>query len=286
MGGAGAPARATLALGQDGSTAPATIELRVGGTPVATLSKGAQSGISVAYAGTYQPAPGTNGTVALAARATVALAQGTEQVDSPAVSVRVDTAPPTFGTVTAACSGGCKRDGTLAVSAQATDANAVTLSVSLSLAPGDARALTLSAGAYRADVALADFPFPYFSQAVTATVSATDAAGNVATAPLNVDVTRLRWATPAEATSPPQLTGAAIDPAGRIIVGGSNSKLYVYGPSGAAPTSLSVGSIGITAAPSVGPTAIWVGSEDGRVYAVKLDGSGILNGSGCNTEEA
>ena len=276
VGGAGASARATLVLGQDGSAAPATIELRAGALPIATLAKGVQSGISIAYAGTYQPAPGTNGTVALAARATVALAQGTEQVDSPAVSVRVDTAPPTFGTVTAACSGGCKRDGTLAVSAQATDANAVTASVSLSLAPGDERALTLSAGAYRADVALAGFPFPYFSQAVTATVRATDAAGNVATAPLNVDVTRLRWATPAEATSPPQLTGAAIDPAGRIIVGGSNSRLYVYGPSGAAPIPVTVGSIGITAAPSIGPTAIWVGSEDGRVYAVKPDGSDVL----------
>jgi hypothetical protein len=283
VGAAGVPVAATLVLGKAGSTAPATVELRAGAAPAGTLAKSSQTGTSVAYAGTYQPAPATNGAVALSVRATVALVQGTEQVASPGVTVRVDTAPPAIGAVTAACAGGCKRDGTLAVAAPVTDANAVTVSVSLSLAPADARPMTLSAGSYRADVALKDFPFPYFSQMATATVKATDAAGNEATSTADVPVTRLRWATPAEPASPPQLTGAAVDPTGRIIVGASNSKLYFYDPGGAAPTSVSVGSIGISAAPSVGPTAIWVGSEDGRVYAVKLDGSGILNGSGCNT---
>jgi hypothetical protein len=276
VGSGGVPATATLVLGKAGSTAPATVELQAGAASAGTLAKVSQAGTSAAYAGTYLPAPGTNGSVALAVRATVALAQGTEQVASPAVTVRVDTAPPAFGTVSAACAGECKRDGVLAVAAQVTDANAVTASVSLSLAPADARAMTLSAGSYRVDVALKDLPFPYFSQTVTATLKATDAAGNEATHPVDVLVTRLRWATPAEPASPPQLTGAAIDPAGRIIVGGSNSRLYFYDPSGAPPTSISVGSIGITAAPSVGPTAIWVGSEDGRLYAVKPDGSGVL----------
>jgi outer membrane protein assembly factor BamB len=49
---------------------------------------------------------------------------------------------------------------------------------------------------------------------------------------------------------------------------------------------LTLGNQAVTAAPSVGPTAIWVASGDGRVYAVALDGSGILNGSGCDTLSA
>jgi outer membrane protein assembly factor BamB len=42
----------------------------------------------------------------------------------------------------------------------------------------------------------------------------------------------------------------------------------------------------VTAAPSIGPTAIWVASNDGRIYAVALDGSGVLNAPGCDTLSA
>ncbi len=285
--GASATATATLTLASASLAAPASVQLRLGGSPVASLAlQGAPAGQVASYGGTWSPAAGQNGPGSLDATAAVDVAGTAVPVTSPAVAVTVDTQPPAIASGAATCTGGCKRDSTMSVSAEVTDASLLAVAVTLDLEPGRAVPVTRNGTVWSASVALAEWPFPFFAQTVNVTVRAADRAGNEATTVIPVDVTRLRWAMPAEPVTPPQLTGPAIDGSGNVIVGGSNSKLYFFDRSGTIVRSPVVGSIAIAAAPSVGPTAIWVASGDGRIYAVALDGSGVLNGGGCDTGSA
>lgn len=227
--GAGAAFSATLTLATASIAAPAQVALRLGGTQVATLPRqGAPAGQVATYAGTWSPGAGQNGPGSLDALATMDVGGATVPVASPAVAVTIDTLPPVIQNATAACAGGCKRDSALDVSAEATDPNMLAVAVTVDLEPGRPVPVTRSGNTWSASVALQEWPFPHFEKAVQVTVRAADLAGNEATVVLPVDVTRLRWAKAAEAVTPPQLTGPAIDANGAIVVGGSNSKLYFF----------------------------------------------------------
>jgi len=77
-------------------------------------------------------------------------------------------------------------------------------------------------------------------------------------------------------------TPSAIADDGTVVVGGSDGKLRFYLPNGdAAQAPLALASGAILQAPSIGAQAIWVGANDGKLYAVKLDGSGELSSRSC-----
>ncbi len=285
--GAGATFSATLTLASAGITAPASVGLRLGRVVVATLGmQGTPAGQVATYSGTWTPGAAQNGPGSLDVLATVDAAGTPVPVSSPAVPVIVDTLPPAIPNATAACAGGCKRDSTLDISADVTDTNLLAVAVSLDLGPGLPVAVTRGGGdTWSASVALGQWAFPHFQRTVQVTVRAADRAGNEATAVLPVDVTRLRWAYTSGATA---VTSPAVMADGTIVFGVSatSGQLRALNPdmSEAFPP-VTVGAQAVTAAPSLGPTAIWVASNDGKIYAVGL-GSGILNGTGCSTGSA
>jgi hypothetical protein len=285
--GTNATATATLTLASASLSAPASVQLRLAGAPVASLLlQGAPAGQVATYAAAWSPAAGQNGPGSLDATATVDVAGTAVPVTSPAVAVTIDTQAPAIASATAACSGGCKRDSTLDVSAEVSDANLLAVAVSLDLEPGRAVPVTRNGNVWSASVALAEWPFSYFAQTVNVTVRAVDRAGNEATTAIPVDVTRLRWAYTSGGTA---VTSPAITGNGTVVFGVSatSGQLRALHPDMTeAFMPLTLGNQAVAAAPSVGPTAIWVASGDGRVYAVALDGTGILNGSGCDTLSA
>ena len=285
--GTSAPVAATLTLATAGMQAPATVALRLGGSPVATLAlQGAPAGQIASYAGTWNPGSAQNGSGSLDVLASLDVAGAAVAVSSPPVAVTVDTVPPSIQAAGASCEGGCKRDSLLNVTADVTDASVVQVAVSVDLEPGRPVAVTRAGSIWSAAVALQDWPFPWFQRTAQVTVRATDLALNEATATLPVDVTRLRWAYASGATA---VTSPAVMSDGTIVFGVSatSGQLRALRPDMTeAFPPVTLGSQAVTAAPSIGPTAIWVASNDGRVYAVAHDGSGILNGSGCNTGSA
>jgi outer membrane protein assembly factor BamB len=113
-------------------------------------------------------------------------------------------------------------------------------------------------------------------------VRAVDAAGNATVQSLAVAATRLRWTYDAGA---PGVTSPAVSSDGTAFVGvtATTRQLRAIATDGTEVWATTVGTGAITASPSVGPSGIWAASQDGRIYAIKLDGSGILNGAGCNT---
>jgi hypothetical protein len=281
VGAAGKPVAATLTLGKTGSPAPATVALLAAGAPAGALALSAENGRDATYSGSYSPAAGAAGEVSLEA---VALVNG-EEIRSTAVTVTVDTLAPDVVVAGAACPprpAGCERDGLLHLRVASGAADVASVTATLDLDPTRKRPLALAAGEWVAEVPLGEYPFPHFSGPLQVTVTAEDQAGNAASSSTVVTVERLRWATAAETVSPPQLTGPAVDGAGKVLVGGSNARLYTFAPDGSAPSSVAVGSIAIAAAPSIGPTAIWVASQDGRIYALDAAGT-VLNAGGCNT---
>ncbi len=199
-----------------------------------------------------------------------------------------DTVNPVVATVTASCAPApCLRDGVLHVEATVTDdAGVLDASVSLDLPGGSPVAMTLVGTTWKADVELRSFGFPAFSQDVIATVTARDGARNPSDPQdaSGVAVTRLRWDrsidTGGAVVTP---TSPAVKADGTVVIGGSNGKLYFIAADGSdARAPLVVGAGPISAAPAVGASTIWIGSEDFTLYGVELDGSAVKAGVGVN----
>ena len=257
------------------AVAVAGVALEVDGVRTGTSGPSSQQGLVASYTIHFSPAAATQGAVTLRG---VAEPGPTEIVSAPVVVIG-DVVAPTVSTPGLSCAHNpCWRDDVVTVSATVGEPYVAGVVVALDLDP--ASTVPLAPGAtYQGQLALRSWPFPWFAHTVTATVTATDQAGNQGSSSASIPVSRLRWAVAAETSSPPQLTGAAIDGAGNVAVGGANSKLYLFTPSGSlanapAPT---VGSIGLAGAPSIGPSAIWAPSQDGRIYAVSTSGSTVVS---------
>lgn len=188
-----------------------------------------------------------------------------------------DAASPVVSAVTVTCSTTpCLRDATLQVEATATDDQELAGAVATVSPGGAATPLARTpAGKWAASLPLAGVPLEALSGAFTVTVVATDGARNEsaprASAP--VDVTRVKQpVTLAGALSP---TAPAVMSGGTVVVGDLSKQIFLVRPNGAVST-LAVGTGLISAAPAIGERAIWVGSEDGKLYGVKLDGTALL----------
>jgi hypothetical protein len=198
-----------------------------------------------------------------------------------------DAVAPTVGPVTVACGvgssgvGGCVRDGKLVVTADATDDKEVyAVEATVDFDAAHPFALAHVAGnEWTGTIDLAALDFPALSSAAVVTVRVLDGARNEATQDAATAVTRVRWAY----SSSGQLTPPAVTTEGTILFGRSDtaSQLVAVKPAGTLAWSLSVGTGTVTQPPSIGAEAIWVGANDGKLYAVKLDGSGELAGRSC-----
>lgn len=197
-----------------------------------------------------------------------------------------DAVAPTVQAVTVTCAAPCLRDGSLRVTAEIADDQAVgEVTVALDVAPGQPVAMSQQGTSFAADVPLASLPFPHFEHAVIATVTARDQALNTTSVTAAEGqrpvVTRLRWTYDAGVP----LTSPALLADGTVVVGRSaTTEQVVAVKDGAKAWAASVGASFLTAAPAVGDDAIWVGSADGKLYAIGLDGTAI--GNGCNTGAA
>jgi outer membrane protein assembly factor BamB len=275
VGQAGAPVQASLRVRATGRAEPAAIDLLAEGSPVASLLR---TGAGT-YQGTWVPAAGMAGPAWLAAVAARATA---DEVASAPLGVRVDVEPPALSGATAACAAApCLRDAGLRVGATAADANLVSVEASLDLDPARAFPMALSGAEWVADVDLGALPFPALARDVAVQVRAVDAAGNATVQSLALAVTRLRWAYDAGAP----VTSPAVMADGTLVVGVSTTthQVRAVGPDGVEIWKATIGTGFVTADPSLGPGAILVASQDGRIYAVAPDGSAVLNGAGCNT---
>jgi outer membrane protein assembly factor BamB len=273
---AGAPVQASLRVRASGRTEPASIDLLADGSPVATLARTGPGSYEVRWI----PAGGTPRDTSLAAAVARATA---DEVRSAPVGVRVDVEAPALSGASAACAAApCARDASLRVTATAADANLLSLEATLDLDPGQPVPMALVGTEWVADVDLGALPFPALARDVGVIIRARDAAGNEASQVLPTAVTRVRWTYDASA---PGTTSPAIFPDGTLVIGvtATTRQVRAIGLDGAELWATTVGAGAITAPPSIGPTAIWIASQDGKVYAVKPDGSAILNGSGCNT---
>jgi hypothetical protein len=197
-----------------------------------------------------------------------------------------DAVPPAVTAVATGCpAAGCVRDGALPVTATAGD-DVELLAVEASLDLDPSRRFPLARqpdGSWAGSVPLAALPFPHFSKAVAVTVHARDGARNEAALEVAVAdrpmVTRVRW----QYAAGGQLTPAAIDANGRAVFGRSDTsnQVVAVNPDGTKAWSFSIGAGTVTAAPSIGAQAIWVGANDGKLYAVALDGSAELTARSC-----
>ncbi|WP_242395279.1 PQQ-binding-like beta-propeller repeat protein [Anaeromyxobacter oryzisoli] len=201
---------------------------------------------------------------------------------------------PVVSDVTVRCLGAaageaCPRDGTLRVTATATDVEELAeVRAALTLAPGASVVMVRSGATWTADLPLAAAPVPAFEATVDAIVTGRDGARRSAsvTTTAAIPVTRLRWTREVEPGVPVALTPAAVMPDGTVVVAGSNGKVYFTSPDGTqahAPVTVGAGQA-ISAAPAIGTKAIWVGSEDGWLRGLALDGSGALLGVAVNSE--
>ncbi len=261
--------------------------LVAGGTNFNCSSNGPPGPTSATYNCSYAPPAGIDKTVSAVASA----GSGADVSQSAPVDLVVDTVPPVLGAVTFQCSATpCTRDATLTVSATATDTHLS--AVSASIGPGALATVNLvqtTGSTYQATVPPNQLKFPFYEQDLTATVAAIDAAGNSASSSGSIKMTRLRWSVPVESSNPPALTGAAIDASGKAYFGASNGNVYVVDLT-AQPPGVSkwspVASAAISAPPALGASTLWVGSQDGKVYAVSVADGSIQNGSGCNINNA
>ncbi len=198
-----------------------------------------------------------------------------------------DAVAPAVSGVSVACDHApCLRSGVLHVEATiADDAELLGADVSLSLG-GPAVPMARSGTLWSADVPLARYPFDAFEAEVVATVTARDGARNTASAGASpIAVTRLQWTKLIDPAVGFQPTAPAVMSDGTVVLGGSTGNLYFVAPDGTdAHPPEPVASGQITAAPAVGERAIWVGSEDFSLYAVNLDGSGLITNVGVNSE--
>lgn len=199
-----------------------------------------------------------------------------------------DEAPPEVKSVSVACGGApCARDGVVTVRATVTDDHGLGPVVATLDLDGHAHAVAMTKGqgdTYEAQLPLVEWAFPHAEKAVAARVTATDGAQNVASADgaTSVNVTRLRWSKRLEATGAVVPTAPAVKPDGTVVVGATTGSLYFVNHAGSVTRSAVTLSDVITQPPTIGASAIWVAANT-RVYAVALDGSQFLNGSGCDT---
>ncbi|MBI5067827.1 MAG: hypothetical protein HZB56_06265 [Deltaproteobacteria bacterium] len=261
---------------------PATIELLADGSARGTLSW--NESIS-RYTGTYAPQAGLEQSVDL----TVRLVAGSATAVSPARPVDVDTLAPRVGTLTASCTPSpCPRDGVLDVSVTVTESHPGPVTASLDLDGTKKVPLVGAAGSYSGHLALADWPFPHFTQPLVVHVHAEDEPGNV-TPPAQEGsvsvpdgITRARLAYPSGGTDP--VTSPAILSNGNAIVGigvpgtSATDQLRAVAPDGSETwkRTLSVNTgLGraVTAAPAAGEHQLFVASDDGRLYQVTPSGT-------------
>jgi hypothetical protein len=248
---------------------PSTLPLLADGAPVGALARTSQDGLVVRYGGLYTPPVGVERSVQLSATAGSGAA-----LASAAVPVQVETTPPVLSAASVACDATpCLRDGVLTVSVTATDARLDTVSASLDL-DGNAKTVALSNGGsgatYSGKISLTGWPFPFFSHAVSAKVTARDLAGNVASvgaAPVNV--TRLRWQ---KQVSPQPITAAAVEIDGSIAVAGmgNDNALYRVDPSTGVSSKTGMG-VSFSQPPAVGAIATWLGADNGQTVGLKPD---------------
>lgn len=198
-----------------------------------------------------------------------------------------DDVDPAINSVQATCAGvmTCRRDGTLHVEVVATDdAKMGAVQAELSIDPGHPRTLEhVSGDTYAVDISLTAIAFPHFEQQVDVTVTARDGAGNEVTGdPTSLNVTRLAWTSQLATSASFFLWSPAVLSDGRIVVAGRNGRLHFVSKTGvASPVTVIPNELNGPAA--VGPDAIWVGSEDGRLYPVSTGGA---VGTSCNAGAA
>jgi hypothetical protein len=201
-----------------------------------------------------------------------------------------DATPPRTSGVVASCGiDPCLRDGTLHVEATVTDDREVLdASVRVSLDPSRSFPMSRASGeTWVADVPLRELPLAAVEATVTPTVTARDGA-RTASVPVDgsaVGVTRVKAAIVLGAAGFNPSPAALLED-GTVVIGGPTAKIYFVKPDGSV-SSLAVGTGQFAmGTPAVGTRAIWVGSEDGWLYGVKLDGTGKLTDVGVNTQGA
>jgi hypothetical protein len=188
-----------------------------------------------------------------------------------------DTVAPSIRDVTVQCSTNpCRRDAALLVTATVEDGSGTGRAwVELDADPGTRWEMSPSPGAgLQVEVPLDRGPFPYFEHDVRPTVHAIDEAENPAStqAGLAVRVTRARWSLPLKTGSALSLSSPAILPDGRVVLGGSDGKLYFVAEDGQSSTSVQVANESFSGPPSVGNDAIWVAGQDGKLHKLGHDG--------------
>jgi hypothetical protein len=281
------PIAVDLTLGSGTQPAPPTVDLFVDGKFAQALSLTAKADRVASYGGVLTLAGGQ--TVSLE----VVAARGTlDEVRAGPVRVTGQSKPPpppSVASAALACQAGaqhCVRDEAVVVSATVENGPS-SVRVWTDLAPGTYYPLTNggSGTSYSGTIPLAAVPFPTFTKGVTATIEALDANGGVVSSKTaQGTVTRLRWAYAAGAA----VTSPAVMDDGTLVVGLSKNSSQLVGvkPDGsqawAATLEAKAGTGGfVTSAPAVGKKAIWAGSDDGRLYAVNLTGSGLIANGVC-----
>jgi hypothetical protein len=291
------PISVELTLGSVTRQPPPTVELFIDGQFAQALSLTAKADGVASYGGVLTLANGQ--TVSLE----VVSARGTlDEVRAGPVRVTGQSIPPppppppdppNVSSAGLACQAAqaCTRDEVVVVSATVENGPS-SVRVWTDLALGTYFPLTNggSGTSYSGTIPLAPLPFPAFTAGVAATVEALDANGAVVSSKrLGMTVTRLRWAYAAGAA----VTSPAVMDDGTLVVGLSKKSSQLVGvkPDGsqawAATLEAKAGAGGfVTSAPAVGKKAIWVGSDDGRIYGVKLDGSSLVENGVCPSPDA
>jgi hypothetical protein len=198
--------------------------------------------------------------------------------------------PTAVAIASVSCADPCLRDGVLDVVATAEDAESGILSMTATLRLGTAEhdfPLVASAGVYQGQLDLSTLPFPFLATTGSLAVTATNGSkleASTAAEPTPV-ITRVRWTYGMDANA---LTAPAVKPDGTVVVGraATSNQVLLVNPNGVDVTPVTVeASSGtgapVTVPPSVGAEAIWVSSEDGRLYGVALDGSGVAADTVC-----
>jgi outer membrane protein assembly factor BamB len=274
VGAAGVTVTVKVTTAGPGTTPPEAVQMAVDGEVESSLALAGRDGSIFTYQGKYVPKAGTLRTV----RLWVWVTTPGGLVPSNAVVLVVDAKAPRLEPNPGAyCpSSTCRRDDQLRVDVWAEDDHAISLEAALDLdgyATPVPLAATGSPHAYTGQIALKDRPFPRFSGFAIARVRARDAFGNESVIDIRpVEVTRLRWAYDAKADG---VTSPAVDADGTMLLGvaGTTDQLRAVSPDGDKLWGMTLGIKGVVAAPSIGPSRVWVGSDDGNLYGRKPDGS-------------
>ncbi|HSM94343.1 MAG TPA: PQQ-binding-like beta-propeller repeat protein [Anaeromyxobacteraceae bacterium] len=194
-----------------------------------------------------------------------------------------DPAPPAVASVTVTCAAdACLRDEVMVVTAEATDDSEVfSVEASVDFDPGRWFPLARGAGnAWTGSIPLAALAFPALAQPVVVTVRVRDGGRHEVTATAAPrQVTRVKWEYPSSG----QLTPPAVAADGTVVFGRSDTagQIVAVHVDGTKAWAFTLGAGTVTSAPSIGAQAIWVSANDGKLYAVKPDGSGELTARTC-----